>query len=153
MAAVKPERDANNRATYRENWWIFGEPRREMRPALSGLIRYIATVDTARHRVFQFLPSDIICDDKNVVVASDDGFVLGVLSSELHVKWSLFVGAKLEDRPVYPKSQCFDPFPFPEANNIQKQTIRVAAEELDAHRKRALSEHPHLTLTSLYNVL
>src|SRR5690349_13045591 len=27
------------------------------------------------------------------------------------------------------------------------------AEELDAHRKRVLAEHPHLTLTGLYNVL
>src|SRR6202030_3959129 len=52
LETVKPERDANNRATYRDNWWIFGEPRREMRPALAGLTRYIATVDTARHRVF-----------------------------------------------------------------------------------------------------
>jgi hypothetical protein len=153
LEAVKLERDSNNRATYRDNWWIFGEPRREMRPALAGMTRYIVTVDTARHRVFQFLPSDIICDDKNVVVASDDGFVIGILSSALHVKWSLFVGAKLEDRPVYPKSQCFDPFPFPDANNIQKQSIRVIAEDLDVHRKRVLADHPQLTLTGLYNVL
>jgi hypothetical protein len=47
----------------------------------------------------------------------------------------------------------FNEFPFPDANNIQKQTIRVVAEELDAHRKRALGEHPRLTLTGLYNVL
>jgi hypothetical protein len=55
--------------------------------------------------------------------------------------------------PRYSKSRCFDPFPFPNANNIQKQTIRVIAEELDAHRKRVLAEHDHLTLTGLYNVL
>jgi hypothetical protein len=55
--------------------------------------------------------------------------------------------------PRYSKSRCFDPFPFPSANNIQKQTIRVIAEELDAHRKRVLAEHPKLTLTGLYNVL
>ena len=24
---VKPDRDQNNRPTYRDNWWIFGEPR------------------------------------------------------------------------------------------------------------------------------
>ena len=24
---VKPERDQNNRASYRNNWWIHGEPR------------------------------------------------------------------------------------------------------------------------------
>jgi hypothetical protein len=62
-------------------------------------------------------------------------------------------GGTLEDRPRYNKDVCFDPFPFPDANNIQKQTIRVIAEDLDTHRKRVLAEHPHLTLTGLYNVL
>src|ERR1700722_951929 len=47
---VKPERDQNRRATYSENWWTFGEPRASFRPALEGLPRYIATVETAKHR-------------------------------------------------------------------------------------------------------
>jgi len=37
LTTVKPERNANNRASYRDNWWIFGEPRRDFRPALAGL--------------------------------------------------------------------------------------------------------------------
>ena len=49
---VKPERDQNARATYRNAWWVFGEPRRELRPALCGLPRYIATAYTAKHRIF-----------------------------------------------------------------------------------------------------
>ena len=44
---------------------IWGKPRRELRPALVGLSRFIATVDTARHRVFQFLPNGIVCDDRD----------------------------------------------------------------------------------------
>lgn len=36
---VKPERDQNNRATYRDNWWIFGEARKDLRPALAKLPR------------------------------------------------------------------------------------------------------------------
>jgi hypothetical protein len=55
--------------------------------------------------------------------------------------------------PRYSKSRCFDPFPFPAADDAQKQRIRAIAEDLDAHRKRVLAEHPHLTLTGLYNVL
>jgi hypothetical protein len=51
------------------------------------------------------------------------------------------------------KSRCFDAFPFPAADDQQKQRIRIIAEDLDAHRKRVLAEHPHLTLTGLYNVL
>ena len=55
--------------------------------------------------------------------------------------------------PVYVKSRCFDPFPFPAADDLQKQRIGVIAEDLDAHRKHVLAAHPHLTLTGLYNVL
>jgi hypothetical protein len=77
------------------------------------------------------------------------------LSSSTHVLWATRAGGWLGvgNDPVYVKSRCLDPFPFPIANNIQKQTIRVIAEELDAHRKRVLAEHSHLTLTGLYNVL
>jgi hypothetical protein len=153
LATVKPERDRNNRATYRDHWWIFGEPRRELRPALSGLTRYIATVETAKHRVFQFLDAAILPDNMLVAVASDDAFMLGVVSSRIHVAWTVSSGGTLEDRPRYTKSSCFDPFPFPAANNIQRQTIRVVAEELDELRRRVIAENPHLTLTGVYNVL
>jgi hypothetical protein len=88
-----------------------------------------------------------------VTIATDDAANLGILSSHIHVVWTLAQGGTLEDRPRYTKSQCFDPFPFPDANNIHRQKIRVATEELDAHRKRVLAGHPHLTLTELYNVL
>ena len=148
-------RDWNNRDYPRQNWWLFGENVPELRKALVGLKRYIATVETMKHRVFQFLDASILPDNKLLAVATDDAEVLGVLSSSIHVKWSLQAGGWLGvgNDPVYVKTQCFDPFPFPDANNIQKQTIRVIAEELDAHRKRVLAEHPHLTLTGLYNVL
>ena len=46
---VKPERDHNNRPSYRINWWIFGEPRRELRRALtvfSGTLRQLAPQST-----------------------------------------------------------------------------------------------------------
>jgi hypothetical protein len=58
-----------------------------------------------------------------------------------------------EGDAVYVKSRCFDPFPFPDASEGQKQKIGAIAEDLDAHRKRVLEAHPHLTLTGLYNVL
>lgn len=145
-------RDANNRASYRELWWQFGEPRKELRPALAGLQRYIATVETTKHRVFQFLDAGILPDNMLVAVALSDAFHLGVLSSRTHVVWSLQQGGTLEDRPRYSKSLCFDPFPFPDATEAQKQAIREAADALDALRKDVLARHPGLTLTRLYNV-
>ena len=131
LMTVKPERDTNNRASYRDNWWIFGEPRRAFRPALAGLSRYIATVETSKHRFFQFLDAEVLPDNMLVAVASDDAYVLGVLSSRVHVTWALAQGGTLEDRPRYNKTRCFETFPFPAATPEQQQRIRDLAERLD----------------------
>jgi hypothetical protein len=151
LQTVKPEREQNNRAVYRDNWWIFGEPRANLRPALAGLPRYIATVETAKHRTFQFLEGAVVPDNMIVVIASADAFHLGVLSSRIHVVWTLAAGGVLEDRPRYNKTRCFDPFPFPVATQAQAAAIRDLAEELDAHRKRA--QAAGLGLTTQYNLL
>ena len=151
---VKPERDENKRESRRINWWVFGEPNKEMRMMLHGLPRYIATVETSKHRTFQFLDNEILPDNKLVVVALDDSFYLGVLSSRIHLVYCSpdAAGALLESRPVYVKSRCFDPFPFPLCGEPEREKIRKLAEELDAHRKRVQAQHG-LTLTGLYNVL
>jgi hypothetical protein len=152
---VKPGRDQNNRASYRESWWTFGEPRRDLRPALAGLTRYIATVETAKHRIFTFLPIEVLPDNKLIVFALPDAASLGILSSRLHVAWMLAQGNWLGvgNDPVYAKTQAFDPFPFPATTPAQAAAIAAIAEELDAHRKARLAAHPHLTLTMLYNIL
>ncbi len=146
-------RDWNNREYRRDNWWLFGENVPDLRKALKNLPRYIATVETAKHRIFQFLDASILPDNMLVAIATDDASHLGILSSRIHTTWALFAGGTLEDRPRYSKSRCFDPFPFPAADEAQKQAIRAPAEELDALRKTVLDAHEHLTLTKLYNVL
>ncbi len=155
LERVKPERDHNNRASYRDNWWVFGEPRRDLRPALDGLPRYIATVETAKHRVFQFLDASIAPDNMLVCIALDDAYFLGVLSSRAHVVWALAAGGRLGvgNDPRYNKSRCFETFPFPAAAPEQQARIRDLAEQIDAHRKRQQALHDDLTLTGMYNVL
>jgi len=152
---VKPERDHNNRPGRRENWWIFGEPISTFRPALRNLGRYVSTVETAKHRIFVFLDISILPDNKLVNFALSDAFYLGVLSSSIHVEWTLANSSHLGfgNDPVYVKTRCFDPFPFPECGDAQKQAIRDIAERLDAHRKRQQELHPDLTLTDMYNIL
>ena len=55
--------------------------------------------------------------------------------------------------PVYNKSTCFDPFPFPDPSDGLKARIRDLGEQLDAHRKARQAAHPGLTMTGMYNVL
>lgn len=155
LEKVKPERDTNRRTYRRENWWLFGENIPELRKALAPLPRYIATVETSKHRVFQLLDGSILPDNMLVAIASDDALLLGVLSSRIHVAWALRAGGWLGmgNDPRYSKSRCFDPYPFPDCSDALKDRIRTIAEELDAHRKARQAEHPRLTLTQMYNVL
>jgi hypothetical protein len=157
---VKPERDQNNRATYRDNWWVFGEPRRAFRPALLALPRFIATVETSKHRTFQFLDASVLPDNKLIAIALDDALHQGVLSSQIHVDWSLAAGSWLGigNDPVYVKTRCFETFPFPDSDTgltpALADHIRALAEQLDAHRKARQAAHQKtVTLTGMYNVL
>lgn len=150
---VKPDRDHNPREQKRRLWWLFGENQPAMRRATQGLTRYIVTTETAKHRFFQFLPGDWIAEGTVVVIALDDAYALGVLSSRVHVAWALAQGGTLEDRPRYNKTRCFDTFPFPDATDAQAAAIRDLAESIDAHRKARQAEHPALTLTDLYNAV
>ncbi len=155
---VRSEREAKVSQTpdskqYAEKWWIFGKVRAELRSAIKGLSRYISTVETAKHRIFVFVDTSILPDNRLINFAFSDAFFLGVLSSRLHVAWALAAGGTLEDRPVYTKTTCFDAFPFPNCSDAQKETIRAVAERLDAHRKRQQELSPDLTLTEMYNVL
>jgi hypothetical protein len=182
LERVKPEREENKRASVRDKWWLFAEPRKVMRRAHEGLAKYIATIQTAKHRFFTFLDAEILPDDKLIAIASDDATVLGTLSSEVHVVWALAAGSRLGvgNDPVYNKSTCFECFPFPDLHAADKfagpityaledehgrpgecstigeypsDCIRNLAEQLDAHRKRQQAAHPTLTLTGMYNVL
>ena len=162
---VKPERDLNTRESRRKNWWLFGETNPKLRKQLAGLPRYIATVETAKHRTFQFLDASILPDNKLIAIALQDALSLGVLSSKLHGDWALATGSWLGvgNDPVYVKSRCFETFPFPDEDTGLTPALceRIAqlAEQIDAHRKRVLAPEASaagsagLTLTGLYNVL
>ncbi len=155
LERVKPERDQNNRATYRENWWTFGEARGAFRPALAGLRCYIATVETSKHRTFQMLDPSVAPDNKLIVIASADPALLAVLSSQSHIGWSLAAGGRLGvgNDPVYVKTRCFECFAFPVLSDQAHDHLRTLGDQLDAHRKRQQAAHPTLTLTGMYNVL
>lgn len=154
LETVKPDRERNNRAAYRDKWWIFGEPRRQLRAAQDGLRRCIVTVETAKHRWFRFMDGAVTADNKLVVVASDSAVHLGVLSSRQHRAWFAANAGRIgeyEREAVYVKGSCFDAFPFPELEGGCAVEIGALAEEIDDLRARVLVRHPSLTMTGLYN--
>ena len=162
LEKVKPERElavlrspTKDAYEYAERWWTFCKPRQEMRDFLMAIDRYIVTVQTAKHRVFQFLNESLMPDQKLMVVGLRDAWALAALSSNIHSVWTLQTCSWLGvgNDSVYVKVKTFDPFPFPDPSEDLRQKLRDAGEELDALRKKVLADHPDLTLTGLYNVL
>jgi hypothetical protein len=122
-------------------------------PIVHDLKRIIITPETAKHRVFAFQPLPFCPDHKLYAICCDDPFVLGVLSSAVHVHWALRAGGTLEDRPTWTNTTTFMPFPFPATDTgltpEMAQRIRTLAEQIDAHRRAQQAAHQDVTLTGL----
>ena len=152
---VKPERDANNDESRRRFWWRFGRSNAQLRASLEGLRRYIVTVETSKHRFFTFLDAVVAPDNMLVCIATADPYVLGVLSSSVHVTWALAAGGRLGvgNDPRYNKTVCFDSFPFPDPTAEQRAIIGRLACAVDEHRKSAILRDATVTVTGMYNVI
>jgi type II restriction/modification system DNA methylase subunit YeeA len=164
---VYPSRQKANQVTAREKWWIHWNPRTQMRLALSGLDRYIATPRVAKHRIFVWLEKDILPDAQLVVFARDDDYFFGVLHSKVHELWARRQGTQLRDAISgfrYTSTTTFETFPFPWApgkepiDDPRVKAIAYAAKELVEQRNHWLNaedlsetENKILTLTNLYN--
>ncbi|MCE9609880.1 MAG: hypothetical protein K8R23_06685 [Chthoniobacter sp.] len=154
LTHTKPERSQERNPRLRAEWWLFEANRPELRNAIEGLTRYIVTVENSPTRYFTFVTGDILPDQKLRVIACDDAFTLGVLSTRMHALFATRAGGRhgVRNTPVY-NTQCATTFPFPACDEAAKARIRSLGEELDAHRKRVQAQHPGLSLTAMYNVL
>ncbi|MBP1468962.1 class I SAM-dependent DNA methyltransferase, partial [Candidatus Chloroploca sp. M-50] len=161
---VKPERAKNNRAAYRERWWLHVEPRPAMRRTLVPFQRFIGTPNLTKHRIFAWVYPPTIPDHQLIVFARDDDYFFGVLHSRPHEIWALRLGTSLEDRPRYTPSTTFETFPFPwppgqePLDDPRITAISDAAQRLVAQRDAWLNppdvteaELKQRTLTKLYN--
>jgi hypothetical protein len=98
-------------------------------------------------------------DNKLIAIATSEALHLGLLSSQIHVDWSIATGSWLGvgNDSVYVKTRCFETFPFPSSDTgltpDLTERIRSLAEQLDAHRKARQAAFDTVTLTGLYNVL
>jgi type II restriction/modification system DNA methylase subunit YeeA len=160
---VLPVRETR-RDDYRGMWWQYARPRPEMINALRGKKKYIATPRISKHRIFVWLPSEVLANDGTIVFAREDDYFFGILHSKIHEVWALIQGTSLEDRPRYTPTTSFETFPFPWAPGTEPkddprvQAIGQAAKELVEQRDRWLNaeglteaEKKKRTLTNLYN--
>jgi hypothetical protein len=160
-AHVRPFRETVRRARYRERWWLHAEAIPGMRRALPGLSRYIATPETAKHRVFVWLEPDTLADHALVVFMRDDNYTFGILQSRVHELWARGTGTQLREVESgfrYTPTTCFETFPFPHPSDEQRGRIGEVAAHLVQLRDGwldppglELADLDKRTLTNLYN--
>lgn len=152
LSNVKPVRSESSLAAHREFWWRHHRTRPELRKALAGKSRFIATPVVAKHRLFVWLPMTFWPTNLLDAIARDDDASFGILHSRFHELWSLRMGTFLGvgNDPRYTPSTTFETFPFPEAmtpnipaanyaDNPRAQAIAAAAVRLNELRENWLN--------------
>ena len=94
-----------------------------------------------------FLGHEIICSDANMFIPNGTLYEFGILSSLLHNDWMRLVAGRLESRYRYSSSVVYNPFPWPEVTDAQRQDIERLAEEVLLTRAEFLGR----TLAELYD--
>jgi len=99
----------------------------------------------SKFRIFLWMDACTLVDHASIVFLRSDDFFFGVLHSKFHEVWALTLGTRLETRPRYTPTTCFETFPFPwplgqepEADP-KVQAIADAAHELDTLRRTWLN--------------
>ncbi|GLH68224.1 class I SAM-dependent DNA methyltransferase [Geothrix edaphica] len=155
---VKPMREAT-RTGNRRPWFVHREPGSGFRRALFGLPRFLATVIHAKHRLFVWMPENVIASHSFIIFATDRDEDFGLLHSRIHELWALVMGSALEDRPRYTPNTTFETFPFPQGfREAPPDAVAEAAKKLHEARDRWLNPDgadeatlKTRTLTALYN--
>lgn len=113
---VLPLRLQNRRAARTKYWWRHGEARPGLRQHWEGLSHYIATVETAKHRIFVRMPVSQAPEHSLIVIPRADDVTFGVLQSRFHNLWTMTMGSPYGNHPTarrYNASRTFETFPFP----------------------------------------
>ena len=158
---VLPLRKMNRNRRLAQEWWIHERPRPEMRQALAGLRRYLATPRVAKHRLFVWLDARVLADCQLIVFARDDDYFFGVLHSSVHELWARGLGTQVREVESgfrYTPTTTFETFPLPACDDEAREQIARAARSLDERRSGWLNppgltgaELQKRTLTRLYN--
>jgi hypothetical protein len=150
-ATIPEERENNRNNALKVNWWKYEGKRLGMRTALATLEFSFAVPEVSKWAIFIPSFSDWLSGNKTKVVASDDFYILGILTSKVHRVWMHAQKATLKADIAYTHNTCFETFPFPQNKTSPLVAkIRAAMQELHQYRT-AQMEEKQCGITTLYN--
>ncbi len=136
---VLPLRVNHREPVQQRFWWRLARPCPDLKEAVLKHGRYLVTPQVSKHRIFAWIGGAVNPDHQLFAFARNDDYFFGVLQSRAHEQWALKLGTRLETRPRYTPTTCFETFPFPAATAEQQAAIASAAKELNELRERWLN--------------
>jgi len=143
---VKPERDLNARANYRERWWRFAEPVPGLYRAIADLEHVLALTRVSNALMPVRAPTGSVFSSDCVVFPFPHFADLAVLSSAVHAAWTVRYTSTLGAGLRYAPSDVFLTLPRPEPT----PGLHGLGRRLDSER-RALMLSRSWGLTTTYN--
>jgi len=148
---VKPDRE--DRPELLAHWWQFWRPRPQMRSAVAGKARFICSTLTGKRLLFVWADASWCPSNAVGVLAFDDDYAMGVLTSRTHGAWAWARSSTFKRDLRYTPSTAFEPFPWPaDPSPAQRATVAAASRDLLALRNQ-IGADDQLGLTQLYNAV
>jgi hypothetical protein len=145
---VKPERERNNRANYRDSWWRYAEHRPGLYRTVDGLDHILALSLVSNVVMPVRVPTGSVFAHKCCVFALDQYQDLAVLSSSAHFVWVVRYTSTMRTDINYSPSDVFLTLPRPRG----KSELAELGEQLDV-RRRELMLGRGWGLTTTYNAV
>ncbi|MDA8045299.1 MAG: hypothetical protein M0Z30_08695 [Actinomycetota bacterium] len=143
---VRPERERNNRSSYRDRWWWYGERRVGLYETIAKLDHVLAISLVGSTLLPVRMPTGQVFAHKCGVFAFDDFANLALLSSNVHATWVIRYTSTMRTDINYSPSDVFATFPRPDLSDELEELGR----RLDTER-RALMLGRSWGLTTTYN--
>lgn len=135
----KPNGDFKQRAPLPQKWWIHAEKRPALYEAIRGLDRVLVNLFISSTHGFSSLESKIVFANTLNIFPLAGADRLAILQCRVHEVWTKFSSSTMGDGIRYTPSDCFSPFPFPDAMCITNYTDQTLASEI--HSLEAIGEH------------
>lgn len=121
----------------------------ENRQPISGSYILVPSVSSERRNYVPlgFFDAQVISTNLNLIIPNGTMYEFGILSSLLHNDWMRLVAGRLKSDYRYSASVVYNPFPWPNITEAQRQEIEQLAEEVILTR----ADFPGRTLAQLYD--
>ncbi len=151
LRSTIPQERSDRSEKLKTYWWKHSTKCLTMRKVLATLPYCFAVPRVSKWAIFIPFPSLWLAGDKSVLVATDDFYILGILTSHLHRLWMYAQSSTLKADIAYTPSTCFGTFPFPQhCSEKIKTEIRKTMQALHDYRTAEMAQR-QWGITQLYN--